>query len=244
MAELRILLVILIPAPIEMPLLSLPNELLLLIGEYIASEADLNSFLRTNHRLHDLLLDYLYQYNIKHHSSECLHWAAEHGILGTLKKAINQGANVNAGMNLIHRVSGKGFFIDSKMTPLSRAAAKGHKGLVSALLDAGADVEAKRGQFPNIAPIVHAMDAEQGSLETIQILINHGADVNRNGDYAEAPLLRVVEKGKVEIADPKKRNGPQSPLDRAEAHNDQALIKLLRDYGGMTYDEMWAVQDS
>jgi hypothetical protein len=55
-----------------MSLLALPNELLLLIAEHVQTEKKLYFFLRANRRLYNLLLEYLYQHNVDHHSAYCL----------------------------------------------------------------------------------------------------------------------------------------------------------------------------
>ncbi|KAL3494669.1 hypothetical protein BJX62DRAFT_197131 [Aspergillus germanicus] len=142
-----------------MPLLALPSELFLLIAEHIDSESDLSSFLRANHRLHDLLVGSLYQKNIKNYNSFCLHWAAESGSLFTAHKAIAQGPDIHTarafvppGVEVVKLATdvkvflpgaGIEYHLAGPRAPLFRAARSGQKEILIALLDAGADVNAE-----------------------------------------------------------------------------------------------------
>ncbi|KAG0136754.1 ankyrin repeat-containing domain protein [Tuber indicum] len=61
-----------------MSLLSLPNELLLLVGESLEDVWDVNSFVRVNHRLHSLLTPHLHTLALRPHKCPVLPlcWAA------------------------------------------------------------------------------------------------------------------------------------------------------------------------
>jgi hypothetical protein len=48
-------------------LIGLPDELLLLIAEFLESETDINSLVRVSVRLYNALCGYLYKNNIKHY---------------------------------------------------------------------------------------------------------------------------------------------------------------------------------
>ncbi|KAF2176950.1 hypothetical protein K469DRAFT_605193 [Zopfia rhizophila CBS 207.26] len=62
-----------------MPLLNIANELLLCISDNLESERDINAFIQANRRLHRLLINYLYRYNIQRSGSSALLWAARYG---------------------------------------------------------------------------------------------------------------------------------------------------------------------
>jgi hypothetical protein len=62
-----------------MPLLDLPNELLLKISENLESKRDINAIAQANRRLYCLLDSSLYRYNIQQSGSSALLWAARHG---------------------------------------------------------------------------------------------------------------------------------------------------------------------
>jgi ankyrin repeat protein len=104
-----------------MSLLSLANELLLLIVRYLDLETDISAFSRTNRRLHGLLITYLYRRNVQSGGTSALMRAASHGKLATARRSISAGADV--------QVMTKG-----GRTSLSLAAEAGHVDLVEFLL--------------------------------------------------------------------------------------------------------------
>jgi ankyrin repeat protein len=113
-----------------MPLLDLPNELLVCFSEQLESEKDLNAFARANGRLYCLLNTYLYRRNVKWSGSSALLWAARQGEEATLGKLLKEKGNV--------RVKDT-----ENRTPLSLAAENGYDAAVNLLLRNGANLEAK-----------------------------------------------------------------------------------------------------
>jgi len=94
--------------------------------------------------------------------------AAEKGDLAGVKKALVEGANVNAG-------------IDGSQTALMTAALAGHRGIVQTLLDGGANpnVEAQ-----HLGQTALAMAASGGHDEIVKLLLDRGASINhRSGKY-------------------------------------------------------------
>src|SRR5438034_10145144 len=77
-----------------MPLLYLPNELLLCIAQNLELKRDTNALARTNRRLHNVLNDYLYCHGVAQFGSSALFWALKHGRETTAQKLIGAGANV------------------------------------------------------------------------------------------------------------------------------------------------------
>ncbi|RAL07967.1 uncharacterized protein BO97DRAFT_327451, partial [Aspergillus homomorphus CBS 101889] len=69
----------------------LPQELVLMVAEYLETERDFNSLVRTSKESHDILNHHLYRHNSKHHNSSALHWAAEHGNEATTRRCIEEG---------------------------------------------------------------------------------------------------------------------------------------------------------
>jgi archaellum biogenesis protein FlaJ (TadC family) len=61
-----------------MAFLSLPNENIIQVIEYLSDQRDINSASRVSRRFHNLFDDYLYRYNIQFCGSSALLWAAEH----------------------------------------------------------------------------------------------------------------------------------------------------------------------
>jgi ankyrin repeat protein len=85
-----------IRATSAMPLLDLPNELLLKISENLEAEKDINATAQANRRLYCLLDSYLYRYNIQQSGSSALLWAARHSQVATAHKLLREKANIQA----------------------------------------------------------------------------------------------------------------------------------------------------
>lgn len=97
-------------------------------------------------------------------------------------------------------------------TPLHYAAWKGHAEVVSALLDAGADIRAhNRNDHWGTTPL-HAA-AHGNNRAAALVLIERGADVN---------AVRITGSG--------------TPLDETKAHNATAAAKVLVAAGGCFSD--------
>jgi len=123
-----------------MAFLSLPNEIIFEIVEKLDNEQDIYSLVRVNKRIHNLLHDYLYCYDITHRKGRALFWAAEHGRESTARKLLHQGADVNV---TTQQARSNGTWQRAGLTPLHLAAGKGHLVVVKLLLEVGADPEAR-----------------------------------------------------------------------------------------------------
>jgi len=101
--------------------------------------------------------------------------AAENGDAATVRTLLARGADVD----------GK----DSHgLTPLVRAARRGHFDAALALLDGGADpnrYDSVRTR-PGWSPLMNAVHKSQGRI--VQLLIEHGADVNARSADGTSPL--------------------------------------------------------
>ncbi len=86
--------------------------------------------------------------------------ASENGDLKGVKKALDEGAEVDTGD-------------DFKSTPLMIAAQKGHKKIVELLLEAGAEVDLKDAGGYNAIVLA----SSNGETEIVKLLVDNGADI-------------------------------------------------------------------
>ncbi len=112
--------------------------------------------------------------------------AAKSGDVAALKKAIDEGADVNA--------------LDARTNPNGRralnwAAWYNHAEAIKELLKGGADIDGVN--ITGFTPIHHA--AEAGSPEAARVLIEAGADVNLPSHVGETPLQRARRGGHQEV---------------------------------------------
>lgn len=78
-----------------MPLVELPDELLLLITESLDNEKDILSFLLTHPRVYGIQqMGPLYTYNIKYSGSSSLLWYTERGYKSAVETLLDKGADV------------------------------------------------------------------------------------------------------------------------------------------------------
>lgn len=75
-----------------MPLLKLPNELLLHVTSYFSYESDINSLARSTRRLYHLLNPYLYRHNVRQGKSSALKWALQYSHVTVARKMLKEGA--------------------------------------------------------------------------------------------------------------------------------------------------------
>lgn len=136
-----------------MAFLSLANEIIIEIVEYLDNQRDINSVGRVNRRFHNLFDDYLLRYNMKFRGSSALLWAAKHGRESTARRLLHLGADVNVKLQkpLPHSEQLKPSSSDNTkpclgVTPLHMAAWKGHLAIVKLLLQIGANPEARNPQ--------------------------------------------------------------------------------------------------
>jgi len=81
-------------------------------------------------------------------------------------------------------------------TPLSLAASSGKVNFVKVLLAAGSPLGIEGQREPTLHKAVRG-----GSIETVGLLVDAGADVNEQSDFAEAPIHLAVEDDYVAIAE-------------------------------------------
>lgn len=160
------------PIPPALPticLLSLPNELLLLIAETLSDQMDVNSLLQANRRLSIILRDHLLKRNIKHHGSSALLWAAanNHHILA--ERLIILGADLDLTCKSLYKRFGK-----RKMPWLKSISIRGGS--------------AHRGE--EATPLCYAVKNQ--NLSMVRLLVGAGASVSGKSPFA--PFLVACDR--------------------------------------------------
>ncbi|KAJ5958399.1 uncharacterized protein N7479_005549 [Penicillium vulpinum] len=64
---------------------TLPNEIFMLVAENLSTERDISSLMRTNRVLYDLLITYLYKFNMRSNLPS-LFWRCQNGLLTPIKR--------------------------------------------------------------------------------------------------------------------------------------------------------------
>ncbi len=141
-------------------------------------------------------------------------------------------AKLNENPDLLETRNGDGW------TPLHLAAFFGSPELINALLDQGAEVDARSGNAMTNTPL-HAAVAG-GKAENVEALAKRGADLNAQQNGGWTALHGAAQSGNREMvevliangADVKARAGNnQSPLDLALQNGHETIAVLLEQLG-------------
>lgn len=179
-----------------MALLGLPNELTLLIAQFLEDDCDLNALLQTCRRYFLLLRKYLYQHDVKHFHATALEWAAKTGQEAAARQALEAGAPSNAVFN-------------EEFVPMALACIYGHEDVVRLLLDYGVDPNPVSG-WANFNedhdyaetdawgyPLL--MAAHRGHESIVKLLLARGAAPDNPTEDGDTPLHRAVVNGHLSI---------------------------------------------
>ena len=118
-------------------------------------------------------------------------------------------------------------------SPLSYALMVGNPEITAALLDGGANPNAR-------TPLGRTMLESADSKEIVELLLKAKADPNAPSESGRLPLISAVENGNVEIvaalvkggADPNKADGNGiTPLREANNYSNAEIIEILKQHG-------------
>ncbi|KAK6527675.1 hypothetical protein TWF694_004656 [Orbilia ellipsospora] len=159
-----------------------------------------------------------------------LHWAARLGNTVLLNQLIRVGRNIE---HLWVRVDSS--TDRSLATPLLWAAIEGQINCMTALLDAGADINARNGWARTPLHVA----ARFGHLAAVKLLVERGADKEARRDTHETPLHFAVEEDHYDVvkylldagANKQARGMRGTPLDFAKQLGRSKIAKLLKSYG-------------
>ncbi|KAJ5086960.1 hypothetical protein NUU61_008267 [Penicillium alfredii] len=209
-----------------MPLLALPNELLLHIAQNLSVQEDISVLCQANRRLYDLLQDYLYWYNAQHDKSSALVFGALRGLRAVVEKSLRA----------------KPLDIDAPPLPTSRrymghnavciAINRQHPDLVELLLSNGASIHGHcRGKVTYLGTA-----AQHGNLKTMQVLLDRGASIHATDGNGMTALHHAVAWNHLASVDFLLDRGAditameylgQTPLCKAALHGNMDCIQHL-----------------
>lgn len=197
-----------------MALLQLPNELLLQIGEVLSllpEASHLNAFLRTNRRLANLIQPIIDKTAVPvdlGRRKRVLHWASERGYERLAGALLDHGSYVGA--------------LDCNgWTPLLHAAANGHAGIITKLLNKGANIEAK-SYWGDRETALHCA-ALEGQEEAVRVLVQRGAELDTKAQSRSTALHFAVEFEKETIVKFLIDNGANVNIQKDNETNNSAI---------------------
>jgi ankyrin repeat protein len=167
---------------LEMPLQDLPNELLLLIWDFLELR-EMNALILTCWQLHDTFNNILYRHAVEVCPGQVATWMGEKGQLDTLREFIKAGGDVTS---------------NPQTTPLFAAAAHGCGPMIRALIEMGINLEMKSPQWKRSGALFKA--AAGGHLSTVLLLLDAGAAVDARGSSQETALMAAAGGGHDESA--------------------------------------------
>lgn len=167
----------------------------------------------------------LYQKDAKGDDPRALYWAAQHGQLPTLKKAVSADMDVNAPQ------------LDSENTALALAATEGHTAIIEHLLKNG---KAYPDPVDVYARTPLSLAAESGHVNVVELLLDTGKVIPDLTDVDDrTPLSWAAQSGHVDIVElllstgmvnPDSRDaGGRTPLSWADESRHMDIVELLRD---------------
>ncbi|KAJ5692005.1 hypothetical protein N7462_001428 [Penicillium macrosclerotiorum] len=176
---------------------NIPNEILLLIGECLEYESDLNALCTVNRRFFELFNPILYKRLTEHvHSdvgSTALEWAAENNKTDCMRKIFDAGVPPDMA------------FVESCWAPIILAVRAGHLDTVKLLIERGVD--------PNPVYGFYKDDLDPFTLRT-----------SWDPEHAWNPLLEAVFRGQTAIVELLVSHGVDLEFDSELFQVDQPLI--------------------
>lgn len=193
------------PSSFTMPLLDLPNELLLNVAESLR-EKGLNSFLQTNRRLASLLSPAFYKLAAQDKGKlNALLWATDRGHLRLVDLLLRNGADISVRHNDHHAFEAIHFAVHN-----------GDLDMISLLLGRGSDIAVQDGL--RSTPLHWA--ARRSFLLAVRLLLGKGAPLNARSTRRMTPLHLVTIFGSADLMDTMVKNmldtgaGPSVPDHR------------------------------
>lgn len=162
-------------------LIELPNDVLLVLAD-ILPDAAINVLTQTSRRFSATFNHVLYSRNARQQNSLALQWAAYYGVVGTVRKALAAGADLDSRRlpprhprHNIHRAFYEASDARKKIpyhTALTIAALEGRLEIASILIEAGAIVDVDPKKNYDSTPFTAAIQGDH--LDMVKLLIATG----------------------------------------------------------------------
>jgi ankyrin repeat protein len=196
----------------------LPSEIVLSIAGHFDRARDIFSLARANRRLHQILLPWLYRFNVREQNSSALHWYA-------VDEDTEDRASKLA-KRLLHEYKADVNTIYEENTPLISAAIHGLDSVTEILLRTpgiSVNFRNKKGQ----TALWHA--ASQGHVAIIQqLLARKDTQIDCSDEvYGQTPLAAGALNGHKDIIKCLLRTG-QVDINKGDLHNMTPIFQALR----------------
>ena len=216
-----------------MSLINLPNELLILVLDFLEAEKDIREFARTNRHLFDFINPYLYKHNIKHDDSSGL-WQT------LILENDSAGLFFREEAEDLHEYyhPSEPTTSDGLPVPLTEGV-QARDAVIRRFLENGTDLE--HLDYSGFTALHVA--AQERAEPIFWLLIRHGADVHKTtGEYDRRTALHFAAIGgctrilrflireknlEVNARDWKQ----QTPLHYAATQGHEAAIRILLEHG-------------
>lgn len=236
-------------------LVSLPEELIAGISDFLAEPQYINPLAKACRQLYTVLNPILYRRNRIHDQGSAARWAAQFGINETLDLCHAAGVDLRrSDLGLLHLAAqfgqedtirklldqhgadSEGRDTHMNWTPLLYATRENLPNTAQMLVDAGASVEtpAPEGWRPL------SVAASFNALAMITFLLDHGAEIDAISDNGSSALKAAARGGHVEVSQillergadaSKAAHGGWTPLHSAAKSGNIELAELLVKYG-------------
>ncbi|KAL2787156.1 ankyrin repeat-containing domain protein [Aspergillus keveii] len=217
-----------------------PDELVLIITEYLDYPSEVYALLRCARAFYHLNT-LLYKVDAESQDRYALRWAAKHGIEATAAKVL---CALKPGTKLPHGV-------------LSMAAYYGHEKIVALLCNDGADLDEKTNRESKVIYEVQGgtpltLAAERGHLSVVQLLLRHSASIDSKGRLHRTALCEAAAADHLSVVQLLLRHGAslesrdhfrgRTALGEAASYGHLSVLQTLVDAGAEinVTDSEWA----
>lgn len=184
---------------------NLPNELIIVVAEFLVKTADINALAQVNSRFYHLLNGYLYRHNSKYNGGSALVWATKRNNISTARKAVQAGARADE--TLVNFVPGQHFVLSAMyfpvwVAPLALAMKLRRKEIVQLLLAQDIDFTKPHStshitRSRMLLEYVLCKAVDDGDLALFHELLDRGSDILlRQASWCTSQVIHHIVKAK------------------------------------------------